>query len=195
MKKILLSILVVGLCASCGSQKQVQSVAQTPGPSYSRTPLDVPCLEESMDDDDYFREVGTASNTNQQNARSAAFNNAKQMILQRLGGFIQGLATDYSRDVAGQARASKVQRIIEDEFAILVEYELNHAGKTCEKIFIDNQGLFESWIAISIPKQRLIENLIDQLSKEEELEAIFNREEFRKYAEERAKRMKEAQGK
>ena len=43
--------------------------------------------------------------------------------------------------------------------------------------------------------QQLVENLTTQLSNNEELEIEFNREEFRKFAEDKMKRMQEAQGK
>ena len=117
------------------------------------------------------------------------------MVREKLGGFVQGLSTDYSRNVAGEAQAAKVQSIIEGEFATLVEKELNDAQQTCEKGFVLQDGLFEYWIAIQIPKQQLIENLTSQLSRNEELEIEFNREEFRKFAEDKMKRMQAAQGK
>ena len=192
MKKIILAMLIVALCASCASKKQAP-LAQNPG--YQRTAIEVPCAENGFDDAAYFRGTGTSTTTNQQSARRAALQQAKAMVREKLGSFVQGLSTDYSRDVTGEAAASKVQSIIEGEFATLVEKELNDAEQTCEKGFVLQDGLFEYWIAIQIPKQQLIENLTTQLSNNEELEIEFNREEFRKFAEDKMKRMQEAQGK
>ena len=192
MKKIILAMLVVALCASCASKKQTP-LAQNPG--YQRTAIEVPCAENGFDDAAYFRGTGTSTAVNQQNARRAALQQAKAMVREKLGGFVQGLSTDYSRNVTGEAAASKVQSIIEGEFATLVEKELNDAEQTCEKGFVLQDGLFEYWIAIQIPKQQLVENLTTQLSNNEELEIEFNREEFRKFAEDKMKRMQEAQGK
>lgn len=192
MKKIILAMLIVALCASCASKKQAP-LAQNPG--YQRTAIEVPCAENGFDDAAYFRGTGTSTAVNQQNARRAALQQAKAMVREKLGGFVQGLSTDYSRNVTGEAAASKVQSIIEGEFATLVEKELNDAEQTCEKGFVLQDGLFEYWIAIQIPKQQLVENLTTQLSNNEELEIEFNREEFRKFAEDKMKRMQEAQGK
>lgn len=192
MKKIILAMLIVALCASCASKKQAP-LAQNPG--YQRTAIEVPCAENGFDDAAYFRGTGTSTAVNQQNARRAALQQAKAMVREKLGGFVQGLSTDYSRNVTGEAVASKVQSIIEGEFATLVEKELNDAEQTCEKGFVLQDGLFEYWIAIQIPKQQLVENLTTQLSNNEELEIEFNREEFRKFAEDKMKRMQEAQGK
>ncbi len=192
MKKIILAMLIVAFCASCASKKQAP-LAQNPG--YQRTAIEVPCAENGFDDAAYFRGTGTSTAVNQQNARRAALQQAKAMVREKLGGFVQGLSTDYSRNVTGEAAASKVQSIIEGEFATLVEKELNDAEQTCEKGFVLQDGLFEYWIAIQIPKQQLVENLTTQLSNNEELEIEFNREEFRKFAEDKMKRMQEAQGK
>ena len=150
------------------------------------------CAEAGFDDAAYFRGTGTSTAVNQQNARRAALQQAKAMVREKLGGFVQGLSTDYSRNVTGEAAASKVQSLIEGEFATLVERELNDAEQICEKGFVLQDGLFEYWIAIQIPKQKLVEDLTSRLDANEELEIEFNREEFRKFAEDKMKRMQEA---
>lgn len=192
MKKVLLFALAAGMCMSCASKKNAP-LAKNPG--YNRVEIEVPCKQEGFDNAEYFRGTGTATAVNQQNARKAALQNAKSIIREKLGGFVSGLSTDYSRNVAGEAKASKVQNIIEGEFATLVEKELNDAEQTCEKGYVLDDGLFEYWIAIQIPKKKLVEDLTSQLSKNEELEIEFNRDEFRKYAEEKMARMKESANK
>ena len=82
--------------------------------------------------------------------------------------------------------------IIEGEFATLVERELNDAEQTCEELIQLPDGLYESWISIQISKQSLVEDLTSRLSDNEELEIEFNRDEFRKYAEDKMNRMQEA---
>lgn len=193
MKKILFVALAAVMCMTSCASKKVAAPAKNPG--YSRVEIEVPCKEYGFDNSDYFRAAGTATAVNQQNARKAALQNAKSMIREKLGGFVSGLSTDYSRNVAGEAQASKVQNIIEGEFATLVEKELNDAEQTCEKGFVLQDGLFEYWLAIQIPKKKLVEDLTSRLSQNEELEIEFNRDQFRKYAEEKIKAMKEAQNK
>ncbi len=187
MKKILLSMLVIALCASCASKKEVSRTTANRG-----VKIEVPCATSGFDDADYFRATGTATAVNLQNARRAALQNAKAMVREKLGGFVQGLSTDYSRNVAGEAQASKVQGIIEGEFATLVERELNDAQQTCEELIQLPDGLYESWIAIQISKKSLVEDLTSRLDDNEELEIEFNRDEFRKYAEDKMNRMQEA---
>lgn len=176
-------MLVVALCASCATKKLEKY-------GYSRVELEVPCAKEGFDDAEYFRGTGTASAINQQSARRAALENAKSMVHEKLGGFVAGLSSDYNRNMSGSARASEVEGIIESEFETLVEKYLNDAHQTCEKGFMSSDGLFEYWISIEIPKKQLIGDLSKQLSENEKLGIEFNREEFRKYAEQKAASMK-----
>lgn len=191
MKKFLLMGVVIALaCVSCNVQKKAAEQEEAKNPGYRRTAIEIPCKENGFDDAEYFRGTGTATAINQQNARRAALQNAKAMVREKLGGFVSGLSMDYSRNVTGAAQASKVQSIIEGEFATAVEKELNDAEQTCEKGFVLDDGNFEYWISIQIPKKQLIENVTTQLSNNEELEIEFNRDQFRKFAEERMKQMK-----
>jgi dihydroneopterin aldolase len=144
-----------------------------------------------MDDDEYFKAMGTASNLNMQNARTAAFDAAKSMLNKRLGGYITGLSTDYSRTVAGDAQQDKVQRMMEGEFYQVVERMLNDAAKTCEKMYQNKTGAYESFIAIRVSKKELINQMANKLSDNQELEIEFNREQFRKFAEKKMKEIME----
>lgn len=188
MKKIIFVMLVAAFCASCASKKQ----APLQNPGYQRQEIVIPCSEYGFDNAEYFRGTGTSTAVNQQAARRAALQEAKAMVREKLGGFVQGLSTDYSRNVAGQAQAAKVQSIIEGEFATLVERELNDAEQICEKGFVLQDGLFEYWISVQISKKQMVEKLTSQLDANEELEIEFNRDEFRKYADDKLQRMQEA---
>lgn len=191
MKKctlLMMTIATVLTFASCKSSKQA---VQTPPPG--RTEIDIPCVTESMDDDDFFKALGTASNVNMQNSRSAAFDAAKSMLSKRLGGFITGLSTDYSRVVAGEAQQEKVQRMMEGEFYQVVERMLNDASKTCEKMYQNQNGAYESYIAIQVSKKELINKMTDKLTDNQELEIEFNRDQFRKFADKKMKELQEMQ--
>lgn len=191
MKKLLLAVVAIA-CVGCHSQKKAAEAEEAKNPGYHRTAIEVPCKENGFDDAEYFRGTGTSTNINQQNARRAALQNAKSMVREKLGGFVQGLSTDYSRNVTGSAQASKVQQMIEGELNTVIERELNDAEQTCEKGFVLDDGNFEYWIAIQIPKKKLIEDMTTQLDANEELEIEFNRDQFRKYAEEKLAKIKES---
>lgn len=186
LNKIGMAMLAMLALAGCGSKKQAHVTDNNPFGTF----YDLPCVDASMDDNDYFRGLGVGTHVNLQSARTAAMQSARQMLLERLGGFVQGLTTDYARTVAGQAPVDKVQRELEDGLDKLVEKMVNDAEKTCEKFSQLQTGEFQSYIAIQIPKKDMLDNMLNTLSNNEELEIEFNREQFRKYAEKRIDEMK-----
>lgn len=194
LNKIGMAMLAMLALAGCGSNKQATTVTNNPANNtQAELPgkrMMIPCVDASMDDDDYFRDLGIGTNINKQSARKAAVEAAKSMIKSRLGGVIKGVATDYSRMVSGQAPADKVQRIIEEEFTQVVDKVLNDADKTCEDMYQLNSGEFEAYYAIQISKKEIINKASNVLSENEELEIEFNREQFRKFAEKRMEEMK-----
>ena len=56
-------------------------------------------------------------------------------------------------------------------------------------MFVSKDGLYESWIAIAIPKKQIIDDIMKQL-EESGKDVKINREEFRKFAEKKAAEMK-----
>lgn len=198
MKKMsFLILVVVTMLVACAPQKQVtnqpaQQQPTTPDNSLGKE-IDVPCVYESMDDEDYFRELGTATSVNMQSARTAALQAAKDMIFQKLGGYVEGLSESYSRTVAGQSAQEKVQRLMEADMNQVVQQYVNNAQKTCEKMYDKGANGYTSFIAIQIPVKKMVEKMADVISADEELQIEFNREQFRKYAEEKQKKMLENQ--
>ncbi len=189
--KFLALMAVAAMLASCGTSKQTANSSTSSRPSSVSVGVDVdlPCIYESMDDDDYFRELGTSTNINMQNARAEALRAAKSLIKDKLGEFVQGLSTDYARSVRGNAPADKVQQLMERELTGVVEKMLNDAQKTCEKMQQDDAGNYHSFIAIQIPKNLMVTKMANTLSANEELEIEFNRDQFRKYAEDKMEKM------
>ena len=193
LTRIGMAMLAMLAFAGCGSSKQATTTNPTPDDSPFGQFYDLPCVDASLDDDDYFKGLGIGTHVNLQSARTAAMDAAQSMLQKRLGGFVQGLATDYSRTVAGQAPADKVQRLMEGEMDKIVEKMVNDAAKTCEKFSQLKTGEYQSYIAIQIPKKKMMEEMLNTLTQNEELEIEFNREQFRKFAKERMEEMRKNQ--
>lgn len=82
---------------------------------------------------------------------------------------------------------------MESDMNKVVQERINHAQKVCEKMYNKGANGYTSFIAIQIPVKKLIDDMADVLSADEELQIEFNREQFRKYAEEKQKKMLENQ--
>ena len=168
-KQFISVVALATLMVSCGTQKQTTSVGRG-------VEMDIPC--QVYDDANYFRSSGTATNVNQQNARSAALNAAKSMINQKLGGTVKGITTDYQRSLAGNAQQEDIARLIEGELQMAVERTLNDAEQICEKMFRTDAGNYESWIGIQISKKKLAAEMEKGLSGNERTRIEGNREKF-----------------
>lgn len=192
MKKtfIIMATVAVALAfTGCRSKKNLAVTPQEQG----KIEIALPCVEESYDDENYFRAMGTATNENMQNARTSAIEAAQSMLRRRLGGFAKGLSTDYSRTIAADAQVEKIQRAMEAEITTVIEKMINDADKTCEKMLQNQAGNYESYIAIRVSKKELIKETQSKVSGMQELEVEYNREKFREFAEKRLKEMEASQ--
>lgn len=187
---------VAAIMASCGSSRQTSNGSNnyaSSGPKTVGVDIILPCVDESMDDTEYFRDFGEGQALTIQDARTAAIKAARGMIHRKLAEFVQGVSSDYSRTVSsGQSGASKTQSMLEDLFDGVVSDMLNHSEKICEKMQQSEDGNYHSFIAIQIPKGAMINKMANALSANEELEIEFNRDQFRKFAEDKAAKMLDA---
>ena len=174
--------------SSCGNTKSITNQQ----PSGFGKEISMPCVDESYDNTEYFRGLGTGTSVNIGNARTAAMSSAKSEIKAKLGGFVNGLSSDYSKTISGGS-AEKTQRIMEGELFTIVDKLLNDAEKICEKSTQDKRGTFNSFIVFQIPKKEMITEMENSLSENEELKSEFSREQFRKFAKDKMKEMQDAQ--
>jgi len=182
-----MALLAMVLLASCGSSKKATSNNNAQNNNAAITEgvrVMLPCISDSYDDKDYFRDLGIGTALNPQMARKAAVKAAQSMVKERLNGVVKGLSTDYSNSTSGTASADKVQSIIESEFTTVIDKMLNDADKTCEDMVKLEDGQYRAYYAIQISKKEIVDKAVDILSENEELEIQFKRDQFRKYAEE-----------
>lgn len=155
---------------------------------------ELPCGDFDRDTKEFFTGLGTAESVNEQNARDGALEAAKGQVRRKLGGLVKGLSTDYSKFMRGSAAQTDVSSIVEGELATVVERQLNDAMKTCERMGRTAQGTYKSYVAIQISKEELAKNMASALGENEKLRMEYDRERFRKFAEEYMKGLNE-QGK
>ncbi len=179
--------LVGATLTGCGSSK--------PAPAPSDIIFyELPCGEFDRDTKEFFTGLGTAENVNEQNARDGALEAAKGQVRRKLGGMVKGLSTDYSKMMRGSASQTDVSSIVEGELATVIERNLNDASKTCERIGRTSAGTYKAYVAIQISKEDLAKDMSTALSDNDKLRMEFDRENFRKFAEDYMKRLNE-QGK
>ncbi|MBQ0016114.1 MAG: hypothetical protein KBT04_03950 [Bacteroidales bacterium] len=177
-KVLFVAALVASLTFSaCKSTKQY---AQQTG----NVEIALPCAGVDKDSEEYFAGMGVGENVNIQNSRMAALEGAKQIVNAKIGGLARGLAADYSRTMNGSAAQQDVRGIVEREIVNVVERMMNDVEQTCEKVYQTPSGTYQSHIAIRISKKEIVRKTSDALGADEKMETLFNRDQFRKWAEE-----------
>ena len=183
-------IFIIALALTAITFTGCKSTKVTTQEQLGNKEIELPCAGYDQDSDEYFTGMGIGENVNMQNARLAALNAAKQMINAKIGGVARGLATDYSRTMGGNVAQQDVQGIVERDVTQVIDRMMNYVQQTCEKMYQTQNGTYQSHIAIRISKKELVQQTATALSENEKLETLFNREQFRKWAEEYLKNYK-----
>lgn len=199
MKRI--SIIAISVAAfmtmmSCRSSKDHASVMAPIEEDVTHAAIgdriDIPCVEYSKDDAEYFRELGIGTNLNQQSARDAALESAKSMLIKRLGGFVQNVSRRYSHTVVKDATSEKVERDMANEMNELLEQLLDNADKTCEDIYWGRDGNYTAYYAIQMPKKHMIKAMEEAFNGRSFSSQQFDQATFHEYAEEEIKKLKQS---
>ena len=152
--------------------------------------VQIPCVESSYDDEEYFRDlgIGTDKNNNKQAARLNAVNQAKSMVKARLAEFVQGVTTEYFNTYNTAGATDDVQHKMETKLNGVVEFMLNNADKECERLIWNNQGNYEVYYVIRIPKGELKSKMMNALN-EEKLKIDFNENRMQQFMDSRMDKM------
>lgn len=176
---------------SCGGSKQ----AQNNGPSLSETfagkTIELPCSGINRSDKDYYRQLGIGKDTEMSIAQANALKNAKDLLLKRLGGMVVGLSTNYSKTYQKSGRGDDLEGIVESELTTAVKKALEDADNACEQAAVLPTGEIQYYYVIEVQKQDLAGKMAKAISENEKLRADFDRDQFRKYAEEYMKKQQE----
>lgn len=159
----------------------------------NETFVEIPCYEASRSDADYYRELGTGSDLMKENARKMAVQNAQSMLKERLAHTVKGLATDYSKMVSKSGKNAEIAGIIEGECTSVIDAELRDADNICEKWSQDRNGRWNCYYVIQIDRRKLADEMAQAISDNDELKIEFDRDQFRKYADEYLKKQQDFQ--
>ena len=164
------------------------------GEAYAGTIVDVPCMDVSYDDENFFRELGegTVVGNNAGLARQEALKNAKDMLKGRFGEFVQGVTTSYFGSYVGSKPQASAQSKAASIMNGVVEKMMNDADKECERRTIDPKGNVKVYYVIRVSKGDMKKQMIDALSADEKLGIDFNADQMQKFMDERMTEMQEA---
>ena len=206
LRRLSFAMIIALAFASCGSKKEIvyvqQPSVQPPQqtiPAPDQTPkqpgtrIITPCYEESRSDKDFYREIGVFAATDKGEARKGALLQANQLLRNRLGGLVNGIAEDYLLNV-NSSSSKRVEDMLEEDMTIAVVKILNDADNPCEAIYAIEGNRFEAYYTIEVSKQELVNKMADEIEKNkekyEEMNLRFKREQFTERAKSLTERYK-----
>lgn len=169
----------------------VQNANKRPATSPAGTTFDIPCMGLNKSDKEYYRQLGIGEDMDLSVAQSNSIQNANSIMYDRLGGVVKGLATDYSKKYSKSGSGDSKRGIIEREFNKVIDEVLQNADNVCEQPAQLPTGAYRYYYVIEIKKGKLAEELTKAIDKNDELRTDFDRDQFRKYAEDYLKKQKE----
>lgn len=162
-----------------------------PAASPAGTTFDLPCSGVGTSDKEYYRQLGIGKDMDLSLAQRKAIQSAKSILRDRLGEQVKGLVTDYSKTYSKSGKGSDMEGILEREFTSVVDKALDDADNPCEKPAQLNTGEFQYYYVIEIKKAELVNKMASAISNNDKLRAEFDRDQFRKYAEEYMKKQQD----
>lgn len=172
-------------------QRQLDSIQNANARSTTSpagTTFELPCSGVGTSDKEYYRQLGIGKDMDLSIAQRKAIQSAKSILRDRLGEQVKGLVTDYSKTYTKSNKGSDMEGILEREFTSVVDKALDDADNPCEKPAQLNTGEFQYYYVIEIRKNDLAGKMADAISNNDKLRAEFDRDQFRKFAEEYMKK-------
>ena len=165
-------------------QRTLDSIANLSQPQNEVFQKDIPCYAESRSDKEFYRELGEGTDTKRNIARLTAVKMAQSMLRERLAHSVKGLSTDYTKLMNKSGKSSDMEQLMEGEFMNVVDATLNDADNPCERWSQDRSGVYHVYYVIEISRKELTDKLADAISQNDQLKAEFDRDQFRKFADE-----------
>lgn len=177
MKTKFFPILCAGLAvimavSSCGGQKQVVNSGKTE----ILMPFSSP---EYITDADFFRATASGTSKNMEMARTAADLNARNALAAQVSTIVKTVTERYMNQVDIDNKSEFASKL-ETNTRLIVNQELQGAIVKGTKAYQNDDGSYEFWINIEMPRAVIADGIEEAISKDEKLAVDFDQHLFMK---------------
>lgn len=139
-----------------------------------------PCSDtEFKSDSKFFRATGTASSQDQSTSKRKALLDANTNLAASVNRTIKSVTDRYTNERrigAASEFEEKFDQLVRD----VVNQQLSNVTTACSKLFTKTDGLFYSYIAVEVPKDELLNNINNSITKNEKLQVDYDKAKFEK---------------
>lgn len=195
MKKILMSVALIGTLVSCSNTKSTMQ-SSNPAPTLQTAPSKNPFGGETYnmptfepDTEEYFAASGIATGSRQRMdaLQEAALANAQNIIRQKMKHAYKGMISNYTNYMGINSKSDAVTKIERGGNQIIDGIVNETMARDVRFSDVDEKGNVNCYVGIRIYKKQMADKLADQVSNDEELKIRFNENNYRKYIQEQIK--------
>ena len=165
-------LAVIMAVSSCGGQKQVVNSGKTE----ILMPFSSP---EYITDADFFRATASGTSKNMEMARTAADLNARNALAAQVSTIVKTVTERYMNQVDIDIKSEFASKL-ETNTRLIVNQELQGAIVKGTKAYQNDDGSYEFWINIEMPRAVIADGIEEAISKDEKLAVDFDQHLFMK---------------
>ena len=165
-------LAVIMAVSSCGGQKQVVNSGKTE----ILMPISSP---EYITDADFFRATASGTSKNMEMARTAADLNARNALAAQVSTIVKTVTERYMNQVDIDNKSEFASKL-ETNTRLIVNQELQGAIVKGTKAYQNDDGSYEFWINIEMPRAVIADGIEEAISKDEKLAVDFDQHLFMK---------------
>jgi len=169
---VLAVMAMVVAVSSCGGQKQVVNSGKTE----ILMPFSSP---EYITDADFFRATASGTSKNMEMARTAADLNARNALAAQVSTIVKTVTERYMNQVDIDNKSEFASKL-ETNTRLIVNQELQGAIVKGTKAYQNDDGSYEFWINIEMPRAVIADGIEEAISKDEKLAVDFDQHLFMK---------------
>jgi hypothetical protein len=185
---LFLGALAISL-SSCGSKKDLADAEN------SREIVSIPCSgSDFTTDEEFFRANESGESPRMSMAKRQALLNAKAVLAGNIESQIKSVTQQYTNQRSFESQQSKVE--FEEQFEEMtrnvVDQQLNDVKIICEKVLKGkDDGNYQYFVAVEMPKSALRENIDNEISREERLQLEYDKQKFMEIYDEEMEKVEE----
>lgn len=172
---VLAVMAMVVAVSSCGGSKKMNA-----GKTEIIQPFNTPA---DMSDAEYFRATASGTSPDQEMARTIADMNARTQLATQISSVLKGVTERYMNQINVADKAEFSQKV-EQNVRLVVNQELNGAVVRGTKLYQNENGSYEYWVNIEMPRTKIMDGLEEAISRDEKLAVDFDQHLFMKTFEE-----------
>ncbi len=177
MKKLNLFFIVVTLLllSSCGGSKKLTDKLPN---GLKRTEIETPCGDYYSNTKDHIRAIASSKSPDQQNANDEALQNAKTRLASNISTSVISVFDQYSGKYTEDDRMD-FNANAKNFTRQIVDQEMNLVNVVCQKNYVLENGMYETWIAIEMEFDQIGKKIYNKVNDEAKLKLDHEYEKFK----------------